>query len=64
LSARLDAIVLHYGGRIYLAKDALTTSTAIARMYLRLDEFRQTKAKTDPDARFVSAQARRLGIVP
>jgi decaprenylphospho-beta-D-ribofuranose 2-oxidase len=64
LARQLDAIVLDHGGRIYLAKDALTTSAAVSRMYPRLDEFRQVKARIDPEKKFVSAQARRLGLVP
>jgi FAD/FMN-containing dehydrogenase len=63
LSTRLDEIVLDHGGRLYLAKDSLTTATAFARMYPRLDEFRQVKALVDPDGRFISDQARRLGLI-
>jgi FAD/FMN-containing dehydrogenase len=59
----LDAIVLKHGGRLYLAKDAMTSATAFAAMYPRLGEFRAVKARVDPNQRFVSSQARRLGIV-
>jgi decaprenylphospho-beta-D-ribofuranose 2-oxidase len=64
LSARLDKLLLDYGGRLYLAKDSVTTPQVFARMYPRLDEFRQVKSRLDPRGRFTSAQAKRLGIVP
>lgn len=64
LFAELDQIVLDHGGRLYLAKDALMTAETFARMYPRLPEFLAIKSKVDPHNRFVSSQARRLGIVP
>jgi decaprenylphospho-beta-D-ribofuranose 2-oxidase len=63
LTARLDRIVVDFGGRLYLAKDAVTTPEVIAPMYPRLDEFRRVKSRVDPQGKFVSAQAKRLGIV-
>ena len=60
----LDRIVLEHGGRIYLAKDAMTSAETFARMYPRLTEFQQVKARIDPENRFSSSQARRLQIVP
>ena len=63
LTARLDRMVVEYGGRLYLAKDATTTPDVFAQMYPRLDEFRQVKSRIDPHGKFVSAQAKRLGIV-
>ena len=59
----LDEIVLKYSGRLYLAKDAMTTAETFAAMYPRLNEFKSIKAKIDPDNRFASSQSRRLGIV-
>jgi FAD/FMN-containing dehydrogenase len=59
----LDELVLKHGGRLYLAKDALTSADAFQGMYRRLDEFRAVKSKIDPQNRFLSSQARRLGIV-
>ena len=59
----LDRIVLEHGGRLYLAKDAMMSADTFARMYPRLDEFRAVKTRVDPGNRFVSSQARRLGIV-
>jgi FAD/FMN-containing dehydrogenase len=59
----LDRIVLNYGGRIYLAKDAVMTSQTFAAMYPKLEQFRTIKRKLDPRGLFSSTQARRLGIV-
>ncbi len=63
LARRLDEILLRYGGRLYLAKDALTTADAFAVMYPELEAFRSVKQRLDPGRRFVSSQARRLAIV-
>lgn len=63
LTRTLDELVLRHGGRLYLAKDSMTTAEAFAAMYPRLGEFRAVKARIDPGQRFVSSQARRLGIV-
>jgi FAD/FMN-containing dehydrogenase len=63
LATRLDRLVLDHGGRLYLAKDALSTPDAIAKMYPRLEEFRQVKSRVDPECKFISSQARRLGLV-
>jgi len=60
----LDEVVLRHGGRLYLAKDAVTTPNTFAAMYPRLDEFRAVKARLDPKNRLSSSQARRVGIVP
>lgn len=60
---RLDAILLKYGGRLYLAKDATMTAETFAAMYPELPRFKEIKQRIDPDNRFVSSQARRVGIV-
>jgi FAD/FMN-containing dehydrogenase len=59
----LDRLLLDHGGRVYLAKDAVTTAATFAAMYPRLDEFRQVKARLDPRGRLSSSLARRLGII-
>ena len=59
----LDRIVLARGGRVYLAKDARLAPGVFREMYPQLDRFREIKTKYDPDARFSSSLARRLGIV-
>jgi FAD/FMN-containing dehydrogenase len=60
----LDALVLRHGGRIYPAKDAVTTPESFAAMYPRVEEFRAIKAWLDPKNRLSSSLARRVGIVP
>ncbi len=62
LARRLDAILLRLGGRLYLAKDALTDAASFAAMYPRLPEFRAARRRLDPEGRFSSSQARRLGL--
>lgn len=60
---RIDEIVLRAGGRIYLAKDACMRPDVFRQMYPELDRFKAIKAQVDPEQRFASSQARRLGIV-
>jgi decaprenylphospho-beta-D-ribofuranose 2-oxidase len=60
---QLDEVVLRRGGSVYLAKDARLGAENFAAMYPQLGRFREVKAKVDPERRFVSSQARRLGIV-
>ncbi|MBI1313984.1 FAD-binding protein [bacterium] len=64
LTCELDRIVLEHGGRLYLAKDALTDAGTFAAMYPRLPEFQRIQQAVDPTGRFVSSQARRLQIIP
>jgi decaprenylphospho-beta-D-ribofuranose 2-oxidase len=59
---RLDEEVLAAGGREYLAKDSRLPASAIARMYPRLDEWRDVKRAADPHGVFNSDLARRLGL--
>ena len=63
LTIELDNILIENGGRLYMAKDALTTKESFAAMYPRLERFKTIKAEIDPRQRIVSDQARRLGIV-
>jgi FAD/FMN-containing dehydrogenase len=58
----LDEIVLHYGGRVYLAKDARLSAETFALMYPRYQEWRAVKNSVDPEQRFSSSLSRRLGI--
>lgn len=62
--AELEAIVLREGGRTYLAKDACLRRESFEAMYPRLGAFREIRAKVDPEGRFASSQARRLGLAP
>jgi len=59
---RLDALVADAGGRVYLAKDARARAHVVARMYPRLDEFREVRRRLDPNAVFRSDLSRRLGL--
>lgn len=62
LLARLEAITLDHGGRVYLAKDSTVSAAGFAKMYPALPDFREVLARVDPDGAFVSDLARRLGI--
>ncbi|MCZ6782127.1 MAG: FAD-binding oxidoreductase [Proteobacteria bacterium] len=60
--ARLDRIVARHGGNVYLAKDACLDPQLFRDMYPGLERFREIKDKVDPEHRFSSSQARRLGL--
>jgi len=56
----LNTIVVEAGGRIYLAKDAVTRAADFAVMMPRLAEWKAVRDRWDPDRRFRSAQSVRL----
>ena len=56
----LNATVLAAGGRIYLAKDAVTRAEDFARMVPRLPAWRKVRDRWDPEHRFRSAQSVRV----
>lgn len=58
----LDMLVLEHGGRVYLAKDAVTTAESFARMYPALDRFKAIKRSLDPKGLYSSSMARRLRL--
>jgi FAD/FMN-containing dehydrogenase len=58
----LNAVVIAAGGRIYLAKDAVTRPEDFARMMPRLPEWRAVRDHWDPAHRFRSAQSVRLHL--
>jgi FAD/FMN-containing dehydrogenase len=58
----LDEIVVKFGGRVYLAKDARLSAPAFRAMYPRLSEWQQIKARVDPSRRFISDLAQRLQL--
>jgi decaprenylphospho-beta-D-ribofuranose 2-oxidase len=62
LLGMLERITLEHGGRVYLAKDATLSAEGFRAMYPRLGAFRGVLARVDPDRRFASDMARRLGI--
>lgn len=60
---RMDEVVAQAGGRVYLAKDARLRPDLLGAMYPRLGEFAEVKQRVDPDGRFRSDLAERLGLV-
>jgi FAD/FMN-containing dehydrogenase len=56
----LNEIVVAEGGRIYLAKDAVSRAEDFARMMPRLAEWRGVRERWDPAHRFRSALSARL----
>lgn len=62
LLEKMDAIVLTYQGRIYLAKDARLTADNFKKMYPRYDAWLTIKNKLDPEHLFSSSLSRRLEI--
>jgi FAD/FMN-containing dehydrogenase len=56
----LNATVIDHGGRVYLAKDAVTRAADFARMMPRLAEWQAVRDRWDPGRRFRSAQSVRL----
>ena len=56
----LGELVIELGGRIYLAKDALTRREHYARMDPRLPHWNSVREKWDPERRLASALSRRL----
>jgi len=62
--AQLDDLVVRYGGRVYLAKDACLSAAAFRAMYPDFPQWLAVKSAIDPDNRFTSALAERLEIRP
>jgi FAD/FMN-containing dehydrogenase len=62
LLKRLDSIVLDFGGRFYLAKDARMSADVFSRSEQRRAAFLDMRMKEDWRSRFTSAQSERLGI--
>jgi decaprenylphospho-beta-D-ribofuranose 2-oxidase len=56
----LVGITLKYGGRVYLAKDALLSAAAFREMYPRWREFLGVLEEIDPKQRLQSDMSRRL----
>jgi len=60
----LHEAVARRGGRVYLAKDAYLRPDTFREMYPALEDWLEVKRRVDPENRFTSAQAQRLGIAP
>ena len=58
----LDAIVLDYGGRIYLAKDARMKEATFKRSYSRWIQFQEVRSRYGVHKTFSSHQAQRIGL--
>jgi decaprenylphospho-beta-D-ribofuranose 2-oxidase len=56
----LDEIVLKYGGRLYMSKDARMKPEVLVKGYPRLDQFLSIVKKYNPDNKLSSAQSERL----
>lgn len=59
---QLNALALQYGGRVYLAKDALLDAATLSAMYPRAAEFVALARELDPQGRISSSLARRVGL--
>ena len=62
LLEELDKIVIDYGGRIYLTKDARMKEETFHKGYSNLEKFLTIKYKVDPENKFRSLQSQRLGV--
>ncbi len=62
LAQTLDRMVLDAGGRVYLGKDALLDAATFQQMYPQYVEWLSVKAQYDPENRFTSSLAKRLGL--
>lgn len=58
----LDAMLLEFGGRLYLSKDARMSAATFRRSYPRWEQFQQVRADYGAIGRFASLQSRRLGL--
>lgn len=59
---RLDEVVIRFGGRVYLTKDARLGPAAFAAMYPEAPAWMAAVRKYNPEARSASLMAERLGL--
>ncbi|MFA6439136.1 MAG: FAD-binding oxidoreductase [Bacteriovoracaceae bacterium] len=62
LFERLDAMVIEFGGRLYLSKDVRMNKEAFQKGYSNAAAFTSVKKKVDPSNKFQSLQSKRIGI--
>lgn len=62
LILRLYEIVLNYGGRVYLAKDACLSAEHFEAMYAGVGRFKAVLQRVDPEGRLQSDMSRRLNL--
>ena len=60
----LDKIVLNYGGRLYMSKDARMKPEVLKAGYPRLEEFKRIINKYNPKGKIRSIQSDRLQLTP
>jgi FAD/FMN-containing dehydrogenase len=58
----LDEVVLHYGGRLYLAKDARMSGHTFKQSYPQWEQFQRIREQYGADKAFNSKQSQRLGL--
>ncbi len=58
----LDKQVLHYGGRLYLTKDARMSEHTFKEGYPQWQEFNRIRKEYGADKKFASHQSQRLGL--
>lgn len=62
LISRLDQMVLDFGGRLYLTKDALMSEAFFKASYPNWEQFEAIRLQYGAIGRFASDQSRRLGL--
>ncbi|NPA72992.1 MAG: FAD-binding oxidoreductase, partial [Gammaproteobacteria bacterium] len=60
---QLDEIVLSYGGRLYLAKDARMSEATFKQSYPNWEAFQEVRASVEAIGHFSSLQSQRLGLL-
>jgi hypothetical protein len=56
----LDQIVLNYGGRLYMSKDARMKPEVLFKGYPRLEQFKSIVRRYNPSGKLSSVQSERL----
>ena len=60
----LDQVVLQYGGRLYMSKDARMKPGILQKGYPHLDQFKEIVKKYNPEKKIHSKQSDRLFLIP
>ena len=60
--SELDRMVIEYGGRIYLAKDAVMSEQTFKASYQNWEQFEAVRQKYGAIGSFSSQQSKRLGL--
>ena len=59
---KLDALVLDYGGRLYLTKDARMSEATFKKSYPAWERFQSIRESYGVKGKFISHQSKRLGL--